>query len=67
MEALSGLLALVQDMQRALSRGLPTGDFGPLIELLDGPRQRRVQAAAVAELVVHGALIGAPAMAEDFE
>lgn len=43
---LSDLLALVRDMQMALAEGLPTGDFGPLIELLDGPRQREVQKAA---------------------
>jgi Xaa-Pro aminopeptidase len=45
--ALAAMLSLVDDAQKALSRALtPGGDWGDLIELLDGPRQRMVQGRA---------------------
>jgi hypothetical protein len=50
MSALADLLSLLEDAQKALAKGLPEGEFGPLIELLDGPRQRQVQSAAREEL-----------------
>jgi hypothetical protein len=38
---------LFTDAQAEMSRAIqPGGDWGELIELLDGPRQRKVQAAA---------------------